>query len=168
MTNGSTVESIHEQYTHRVGEDWDQGSENKKVNLVNNVYRKNERRLETAREKMAKLDDPTVSDDAWLGQLYKMAYQDMQQVVYEARVQGKDVEPFEERLKQFERTADPVELARLSEKALKLRRRPAEMHQLLDEETERRVRMLVNSTYSGTEVVKEGSSGESSDNESPV
>jgi hypothetical protein len=168
MTEDPVQKQIQEQHTHRVGEDWDDSDEQAKVDLVNKIYKKNERRLEKARESIAALDDPETPTSAVIGHVYRMAYSDMQQALYEARVNGRDTEPFEQRLERFRSLVSPTKLAELSEKAAGLNRRPAEMRRVLDGETERKVQSLIDSTYSGTEVTKEGSTDEAGDGQAEV
>lgn len=154
---------IDEQYLFRVDDEWTEQDEQAKVKALNQVFRKNWMRLETARQKMSKLDDPSVSDAGVIGWLYWNAFEMVNSAANEEKIKrrGSDPENFEELAKEFVQTADPLKMKQLSEKAQKLGRMPAEMQRILDENGTR-IYSMVSFAYSGTEVVREGASDDDS------
>ena len=156
-------EQINENYLFRVDDEWSKEDETAKVKALNQVFRNNWMRLETARKKMAKLDDPTVSDAGVIGWLYWNAFDMVNSAANEQKIQrrGSDSENFEELAKEFIRTADPLKMKQLSEQAQKIGRMPAEMRRILDENGTK-IYSMVSFAYSGTEVVKEGASDDDS------
>jgi len=161
MTAKDVEEQIDEQYLFRVDDEWSKEDEEAKEKALNQVFRKNWRRLETARQKMAKLDDPLVSDAGVIGWLYWNAFEMVNSAANESKIKRRGSEPenFEELAEEFVRTADPLKMKQLSERAQRIGRMPAEMRRILDDKGTK-IYSMVSFAYSGTEVVKEGASDE--------
>jgi len=146
----------------RMDDEWTKKDEQAKVKALNQVFRKNAMRLERARQNMAKLDDPSISDEGVIGWLYWNAFEMVNSAANEEKVKrrGSDPENFEELAREFVETVDPIKMKHLSRKAQKIGRMPAELRTILDENGTK-IYSMISFAYSGTEVVREGSSDSS-------
>ncbi len=139
---------------------------------MNAVLRKRERALRKAREAMDQRYSRGTNAGTEIGWLYFFAYENLNAAVNQANLNGDGVSEkledlvheFHEAVKIYDREGEevvkeytPHDMLKWSQEAEEIRRMPAPMRKVMDENGEK-IHQLIGFAYSGTEAVTEGSS----------